>query len=451
MRRGPTAPPAGLRRQLGLAPLTAAVIGEVIGVGIFLTPASMARSLGSPLWLLVVWLVMGTMALSGALCYGELAARFPEVGGGYVFLRRAFGPAVAFLYGWQCLLVMDPGITAALATGLASYVAYLFHLSAAGVKLVAIAVIVTLAAVSAAGARTAGRVMEGLTTLKIVALVVLALTALVLERGHWSNFFPLVRQHTGSAPLPGAFAPALLGAFFAFGGWWEISKLAGEAADPARTMPRALAFGIAAVTGLYILTSAVFLYLVPLEQVSSGEAFAAQAGAALFGRAGADVFSLIVIVAVLGSLMALLMALPRAYFAMAQDGVFFRRIAAVHPTFGTPGRAIALQATLACVLVAVGTFQEIVAYFVFIAVAFVGLTVAGLFVLRRAPADTAYRTPGYPLTPVVFLALVALLLALIAGHDRVQAALGTGVVALGVPVYYVMFRRRLAGERKADA
>lgn len=451
MRHDLAAPRAALSRQLGLWALTALVIGEVIGVGIFLTPASMARSLGSPLWLLVVWLVMGAMALSGALCYGELAARFPEVGGGYVFLRRAYGSAVAFLYGWQCLLVMDPGITAALAAGLASYVGYLFHLSAAGLKLVAIGVIVVLAAVSIAGARLAGRVMEGLTTLKIGALLLLALAALALGRGHWSNFVPLTAQHAGSDPLPDAFAPALLGAFFAFGGWWEISKLAGEAADPARTMPRALAFGVAAVTGLYILTSAVFLYLVPLEQVTSGEAFAAQAGAALFGAAGADILSLVVIVAVLGSLMALLLALPRAYFAMAQDRVFFRGLAAVHRRFGSPARAIALQATLASVLVAIGTFQEIVAYFVFITVAFVALTVAGLFVLRHsAPAELAYRTPGYPVTPVIFLALVALLLVLIAGHNPAQAALGTGIVALGLPVYLLVFRERRTRDKEQD-
>jgi APA family basic amino acid/polyamine antiporter len=449
VRQDRAVPPTTLSRQLGLWALTALVIGEVIGVGIFLTPASMARSLGSPLWLLAVWLVMGAMALSGALCYGELAARFPEVGGGYVFLRRAYGPAVAFLYGWQCLLVMDPGITAALATGLASYVAYLLHLSAAGLRVVAIGVIVVLAAVSAAGAKLAGRVMEGLTTLKIGALVLLALVALVLERGHWSNFVPLAAQHAGSDPLPGAFAPALLGAFFAFGGWWEISKLAGEAADPARTMPRALAFGVAAVTGLYILTSAVFLYLVPLERVTSGEAFAAQAGAALFGPSGAAMLSLVVIVAVLGTLMALLMALPRAYVAMARDRVFFRGLAVVHPRFGTPARAIALQATLASVLVAIGTFQQIVAYFVFITVLFVALTVGGLFVLRRgARPEAPYRTPGYPLTPIVFLALVALLLVLIAGHDPAQAALGTGIVALGLPVYLLVFRERVARDKE---
>src|SRR5438309_11529784 len=139
---------SALSRELGLAAVTALVIGEVIGVGIFLTPASMARSLGSPLWVLVVWLVMGAMALSGALCYSELAARFPDAGGGYVYLRRAYGPAVAFLYGWKCLLVMDPGITATLAIGLASYAGYIVHLSLAGLKIVAVRRITLLAAIS---------------------------------------------------------------------------------------------------------------------------------------------------------------------------------------------------------------------------------------------------------------------------------------------------------------
>lgn len=441
--RDPAAPPRALRRQLGLGAITALVIGEVIGVGIFLTPASMARSLGSPAWLLVVWLIMGAMALTGALCYGELAARFPEAGGGYVYLRRAYGPAVAFLYGWKCVLVMDPGITAALAVGLASYVAYLLDLSPIGVKAVAVGAILVLAAISIAGVRLAARVVQWLTALKLGALFLIAVLALALGLGDWSHFVPFVEQRAGSDPLPGALAPALVGAFFAFGGWWEISKLAGETVDPARTLPRALTLGVATVTAVYILTSAVFLYLVPLERVTSGETFAAQAGEALFGRAGGSVFAGIVIVSVLGSVMALLMALPRVYYAMARDGVFFQALGAIHPRFGTPARAVALQAALASLLVLLGTFEQIVSYFVFITVLFVGLTVAALFVLRRGEQETpAYRTPGYPVTPVIFLVLVAALLVLLAGHSPLQAALGAGIVALGAPVYWLVFRRR---------
>lgn len=440
-----TAPPAtspALTRQLGVTAVTALVVGEVIAVGIFLTPASMARSLGSPFWLLVVWIVMGGMALTGALCYGELAARMPEAGGGYVYLRRAYGPTVAFLYGWKCLLVMDPGITAALAVGLSSYIAYVVPLSALAMKGVAVGTILVLAAANIAGLRFGARLMQWLTALKVGALALMAVLALGLGLGDWSNFVPFVTQRAGSDPLPGAFAPALVGAFFAFGGWWEISKLGGEARDPARTLPRALAIGVSIITAVYILTSAVFLYLVPLERVTSGEAFAAQAGEALFGPAGGQVFAGIVIVAILGSLLALLMALPRAYFAMARDGLFFKSVAAVHPRFGTPSRAIALQAVLASLLVMLGNFDQIVSYFISITVLFVGLTVGALLVLRRRDtAAPAYRTPGYPGTPLIFLALVAALLFLLAGHDPVQAALGVGIVALGIPVYLVAFRR----------
>ena len=431
-----------LVRQLGVGAITALVIGEVIAVGIFLTPAGMARSLGSPFWLLVVWLVMGGMALCGALCYGELAARFPEAGGGYVYLRRAYGPAVAFLYGWKCMLIMDPGITAALAVGFASYVGYGLSLSPVAMKAVAIAAILVLALVSMLGVRLGARVAQWLTAFKLGALGLIILLALVLRRGDWANFIPFVDQRAGSVPLPGALAPALVGAFFAFGGWWEISKLAGDARDPARTVPRALALGVALVTVVYILTSLVFMYLVPLERVTSGETFAAQAGEALFGAAGGRIFAGIVIIAVLGSLMALLMALPRVYYAMARDGVFFRGVGELHPRFGTPVRAIALQAALASILVLLGTFEQIVSYFIFITVLFLGLTVAALFVLRRREGPSSmYSTPGYPVTPLIFLVLVVVLLLLLAGNSPLQAALGTGIVALGAPLYYTVFRR----------
>ena len=430
-----------LRRQLGLVAVTALVVGEVVAIGIFLTPAGMARSLGSPFWLLIVWLLMGVMALSGALCYGELAARTPEAGGGYVYLREAYGPGVAFLYGWKCLLVMDPGITAALAAGLASYVGYALGISGVWLKVIAIGSILTIAAVNIAGLRLGSGIMQGLTALKLGALALIAVLAFALHAGSWSNFVPFMAQRAGSDPLPVALAAGLVGAFFAFGGWWEISKLAGEARDPARTLPRALALGVAIVTVIYIVTSAVFLYLVPLERVTSGETFAAQAGERLFGPAGGHVFAWIVIVAVLGSLLGLLMALPRVYYAMASDGVFFKGVAALHPRFGTPARAIAIQAMLASVYVASGTFNQIIGFFVFVTVLFVAATVAGLFRIRRRSRDASFRTWGYPFTPALFLVLAAVVLVLVAARSPLQAALGVGIVALGVPVYLIAFRR----------
>ena len=436
-----------LKRQIGLSTATALVVGEVIAVGIFLTPAGMAKSLGSPFWLLVVWLVMGAMAVCGALCYGELAARYPQAGGSYVYLREAYGRPVAFLYGWMALLVMDPGLTAALAVGLAGYAGYIFSLSPFGVKAVAIGAIVLLAAINIRGLNLGAWLMRWLTVLKLGLLLFLLLWGFGFQLGNWSNFTPFVAQRTHSAPLLAALAGGMVAAFFSFGGWWDVTKLAGEVRDPARTLPRALLYGVVIVTLVYILTSAAFFYLIPLDSVTSGETFAAQAGEALFGRAGAQVFSVIVIVAVVGSLAALIMSAPRVYFAMSRDGLFVPAAASLHPQFGTPARAIALQALLASILVALGSFNQIISYFVFVVVLFIALTVASLFVLRRRELEKPdYQTPGYPFTPIVFLLLVATLLLLLGSNNPKQSFLGVGVVALGIPVYYFLFARKVAAQ-----
>ena len=386
---------------------------------------------------------MGSMALCGALCYGELAARFPESGGGYVYLREAYGRPVAFLYGWMALLVMDPGLTAALAVGLAGYVGYIFGLSATAAKVVAIGSIIFVALVNIRGVRLGGWLIRWLTILKLGLLGAVILWGFGSRAGNWSNFQPLVAQRPGSEPLLGALAGGIVGAFFSFGGWWDLSKLAGEVRDPERTLPRALVYGVSILTVVYILTSAAFMYLVPVEQVTSGETFAAQAGEVLFGRLGGQVFSGIVVVAVMGSLAAVIMSAPRVYYAMARDGLFIPAAAAIHPRYGTPARAIIIQATLASLLVLVGTFNTIISYFVFVVVIFIALTVAALFVLRRrSPQAIPYRTPGYPVTPIIFLLLIALLLFLLGGHNPKQAILGVGVVALGLPVYFLAFRGR---------
>jgi basic amino acid/polyamine antiporter, APA family len=433
---------SGLKRQIGLATAAAIVVGEVVGVGIFLTPAGMTKSLGSPLLVLAVWLASGLMALSGALCYGELAARFPRAGGGYVYLREAYGAPLAFLYGWMVFLVLDPGLTAALAVGAASYVGFAAGFAPAGVKALAVAFVLALAAVNAGGVRLGGWVVSWLTAVKLALLVFILLWGFGLSLGDWSHFAPFAERRAGSPALGGALAGGLVSAFFSFGGWWDLSRLGGEVRDPGRTLPRALTLGVLAVTLVYVLTSAAFVYLVPPERVTSGEAFAAQAGEALFGRAGALVFTCVVVVAVLGSLAAFTMAAPRVYFAMARDGLFFHAAAKLNPRTGAPVRAILMQAALACALVLLGTFDEIISYFMFAVVLFVTLTVAGLFVLRRGGVAAEYMTPLYPLTPAVYLLLSAGLLCLLALGSPRQALSGVAVVALGLPVYYLFFRGR---------
>jgi APA family basic amino acid/polyamine antiporter len=417
------------------------VVGEVIAVGIFLTPAGMAKSLGSPVLLLLVWLGMGAMTLCGALCYGELASRYPEAGGGYVYLREAYGPAAAFMYGWMAFLVMDPGLTAALAVGLATYAGVGLNLSPWGIKILAIATIVLVALVNIRGVKLGAWFVRALMFLKLGLLAILFLWGFGFRLGSWSNFVPLVAQRPNSAPLLAGLASGLVGAFFSFAGWWDLSKLAGEVRNPTRTLPRALAYGVMIVTVVYILTSASFIYLVPLGQVTSGETFAAQAGEVLFGRVGALVFSLVVVVAVLGSLAAVVMSAPRVYYAMARDGLFLSSAAAIHPRFETPARAIALQMVLASFLVTLGNFNQIVSYFIFVVLVFIALTVAALFVFRRRGTEgVGYLTPGYPVTPIVFLLLILSLLILIGSDSPWRALLGVTVVALGFPVYYFLVR-----------
>jgi len=437
-----------LRRQIGIRTAAALVVGEVIAVGIFLTPAGMAKALGSPMWLLIVWLAMGAMALCGALCYGELAARYPEAGGGYVYLREAFGPAVAFMYGWMAFLVMDPGLTAALAVGLATYAGYGLNLSPWEIKALAIATIIVVALINIRGVRLGAGFVRTLTFLKLGLLAFVFLWGVGFQLGDWSNFTPFVARRANSVPLVGALAGGLIGAFFSFAGWWDLGKLAGEVRNPVRALPRALTYGVIIVTIVYILTSFAFVYLVPLDQVTSGETFAAQAGEVLFGRAGGLIFSLVVVVAVLGSLAAVVMSAPRVYFAMARDGLFIHSVAVLHKRFETPARAIALQAVLASVLVVAGSFNEIVSYFVFVVVVFLALSVAALFKFRREDSNSVrYLTPGYPLTPAVFLTMILFLLILLGGSNPKQAFLGVAVVALGLPVYLFLFRNKRLVER----
>ena len=439
----------GLARRLGLATATALVIGEVIGVGIFLVPAGMAKSLGSPGWLLVVWLTMGAGAIGGALCYGALAARYPQAGGSYVYLKEAYGPRTAFLYGWLSLFVTDPGLTAMLAAGLTNYVKYLLPLSTWEQRGVAVTAIIILAAVNMLGVSLSSGTLRVLVALKLGLLGFLVVWGLAMGRGDWSNLTPFWTQRPGSGDLLPALGFGLVGAFIAFAGWWDVSKLAGEIRNPERNLPRALILGVSIVTVVYIAVSVVFLYLVPPARIASDDtAFAALAGEALLGRAGGICFTLIVIISVAGSLAAVLMAFPRVYYAMARDGLFFASVAAVDPRRGTPMRSIAIQAALGSILALSGTFDQILNYFMVPTMAFVALTVGAVFVLRRPTATRpALSTPGFPISPLLFLVPIVGVMALrILRYPR-ETSIGFIILLLGVPVFgWVLTRRRPTGE-----
>lgn len=427
-----------LKRQFGLWTTVVLLIGQSIAVGIFLTPAGMAKSVGSPFWVLAIWVLMGAMTLSGALCYGELAARFPEAGGSYVYLREVWGKPTAFLYGWMDLLVLDPGLTALFAVGLTKYFVYLVPFSQNGQVAFAISVVVVLGLINILGAKLGANFLKILTFLKITTLLFIIIYGFSGGFGSWQNFTPFFAV---PADTFGAFAGGIISAFFAFAGWWEVTRIAGEVENPNKNLPKALTIGVLAITLIYILTSAVFFYLVPLGNVTNDETFAAQAGEVLFGKIGGMIFSSIVIISVLATLLAYLMFAPRVYYAMAKDGLFFKSFGELHPRFGTPHRATIIQVILACVLILSGTFDQILSYFFFVVVFFIALTVAGLFKIHKEEFS-GYKTYLYPLTPIFFLFITAIVLLMIAMKNPVQSFLGVAVVLLGLPVYYLILGKK---------
>lgn len=426
-----------LKRQFGLWTAVALIVGQVIAVGIFLTPAGMAKSVGSPFWLLVIWIVIGLMTLSGALCYGELAARFPEAGGSYVYLREIYGKAAAFLYGWMVLLVLDPGLTAIFGIGLASYASFLIDISPVGKQILAIVLIFVVGSINILGAKIGANFLKVLTLLKIGTLLFIIGYGFIGGFGDWKYFQPFFAMPTD---IFNAFAGGIIGAFFAFAGWWEVTRIAGEIESPERNLPKALVIGVIAITIIYILTSAVFFYLVPVGQVTSDETFAAQAGEALFGKVGGIVFASVVIISVLGTLVAYLMVSPRVYYAMAKDDLFFKSFGEPHPRFGTPHRAIMIQVVLASILIVLGSFEQIISYFFFVVILFIALVVAGLFKLHKRTFE-GYKTVLYPFTPLFFLIITSIILLMIAIRNPIQSFLGVAVVSLGIPVYYLVFRK----------
>src|SRR5689334_6254248 len=337
-----------LKRELGLLAAIAAVCGESIALGIFVTPAAMAKSLGSPLLLFVVWSAMALMACAGAICYARLAVAMPEAGGAYVYLRRFFGERPAFLYGWMSIAVMDSGVATALAVGAVGYVAVLLPDAARWPRATAALLLMIVAAVNYFGTRLGGRFMAVVNWMKLTVIALLILWAIGGMHGSASNLIPFAARRSGSDVLILAVAAAFMNAFFSYGGWWDVTKLAGEIREPTKNLPRALLLGVLAVTLVYVGLSAAFLYVVPLEQVASDQAFVAQFGRALFGTLGSQALSVCVLISVVGGLAALFMAAPRVYYAMAQNGEFFEPFGRLHPKYQSPANAVLLQ--LGCAL-----------------------------------------------------------------------------------------------------
>jgi APA family basic amino acid/polyamine antiporter len=425
------------RRQFGLAAAIAIVVGESIALGIFLTPATMAKSLASPLLLALVWMGMALMAMCGALCYAELAIRFPESGGEYVYLRAGYGDRLAFLYGWMSSIVMYPGVAAALAVGATAYVAQLLPLNEKGLSIVPVSILCIFGVVNFVGTRLSVRLMTVLNIFKLIILFSLVSWAAVSGHAHISNLLPFVDRRPGAEALIPAISGAAVSAFFSFGGWWEASKIAGEVRNPRRILPLAFLGGVALVTLIYLLISAAFLSVLPIDRLTSNTAFVAQFGEVLFGAAGARVLSLCVLVCVFGGMAALTMASPRVTRAMAQTGTFFPAFAKLHPRFGTPANAILLQTGLSLAVLFLGAFDRVLAYIIFSAVLFLALTASTLFRMREP-----VKGWWFPAAPVLFIGFCCVIGLLILLHNPLPALVGVGVVLAGLPLHQFLTGRQ---------
>lgn len=430
---------ASEQRKLGLVAVIALVTGESIALGIFLTPAAMAKSLGSPLLLGLVWLGMALMAMSGALCYSELAIRYPQSGGEFVYLRAGYGEQTAFLYGWMSSLVMYPGVAAALAVGSVAYVAQVLPLGSKALALVPTLLLCAFAIVNILGTLLSGAVVSFVNILKLGVLFSLVGWAIVSGHAHVNNLLPLAERRPGSDALFPAIAGGAVSAFFSFGGWWEAGKIAGEIRDPKRNLPLAYVGGVSLVTAVYLLVSAAFLSVLPIDKLTSNTAFVAQFGEALFGATGARVLSICVLICVCGGMAALSMAAPRVFYAMAQAGSFFPAFGKLSPRFGTPANAILLQTGLALAVLLLGAFDRVLAYIIFSAVLFLALTASTLF-----RTSEPVRGWWFPLAPIIFIACCLVIAGLILMHDPLPAFVGVIIVLCGIPARKFLTTRQSA-------
>jgi APA family basic amino acid/polyamine antiporter len=434
-------------RRLGLFSATMAVVGGIVGGGIFRTPAAVAERVGSPALVLGAWVLGGAVALIGAFCYGELGERRPRAGGGYVYLREAWGPLLAFLYGWALLLVIATGAIAAVAVTFADYALALTGLPDRLTVPVAVGAIVLLAGINYVGVTPGAITVNILTVLKLGALATLIAVGLT---------FAL--PATG-APVPAAAAPvrhwllatgaALVPILFTYGGWQQTNFIAEEIVEPERTLPRALVIGVLVVVAVYLLATLAYLRVLGPGGLARSTAPAADTMRALLGPAGGTFIAAGIAVSTFGFLDLVILVTPRVFQAMAADGVFFPRLAELHPRYRTPSAAILLESGWAIVLTLTGTFGQLVDYVAFGDWIFFGLTVAGLYRLRAGDAErgAGFRVPGYPWTPAIFVAAALLVVASSILANPGNAAVGTGLLLLGIPVYLWWRRPRLGAVR----
>jgi amino acid transporter len=445
---------ATLVRRLGLLSSIGIVIGITIGGGIFRTPAGIATRVPEPVAMLSVWVIGGLIVLCGALAFAELAASMPETGGMYVYLREGWGRPYAFLYGWAQAVLIRAAALGGISSVFGEYFLRVFGFDPAAypqwADYLAAAAIAFAAFVNILGVQM-GALFVGLSTLTkfgaLAALVVLSFVLGSASGASWSNLAP-----TAASVEPGLYGLALISVLWAYDGFADLSFASGEVKDPQRNLPRAIVLGTLAIIGIYLLANLAYLYVNPIQNVQSSRLVAADTMSSMFGQAGASFISLVVMISTFGSLIGSMLASPRIFFAMADDGLFFKPIAAVHPKFNTPYVAILFACVLGIGMVMTQTFEQLTDTFVLAMWPFYGLSVAAIYRLRRSQPhlQRPYKVVGYPFVPAVFVAAACYLVvnALIA--DPKWTTITFTVVLVGLPVYWALFRGKPIPERAAE-
>lgn len=447
---------AELRRSLTLFDMTMIAVGGTIGSGIFLTPSLIAGSLHAPILILGAWLVGGLMALSGALTFSELAASMPRAGGQYVYLSEAYGGLVGFLFGWAYFLVCNAGGLGALSVAFATYFGYFVPLGPAGTKLVAVAGLLLLTTINVVGVKAGAIFSDVFTVLKLGGIAGLVGIGFAFGSSSTTDFAAPI---AGAVPggLGAGLAAAMVGVLWSTGGWQHATYASGEVKNPRRTLPLAMTLGTALVTLIYVLVNLAYMFLMTPAEIADSPRVAADAVSRVLGHAGGSAISLAIFISTFGVVGIYTLTAPRIYFAMAGDGLFFRKVAEVHPRFQTPAFAIIAQSMWAVVLILFwGTFENLISYVVFTDWIFFGLAAASVFIFRRRDptAERQAAVPLYPLTPLFFVAMSAWFVAVTLVQRPAQAGAGLAFLALGVPVYYYWKNRRDAaagpGSRAAE-
>jgi APA family basic amino acid/polyamine antiporter len=431
-----------LIQAIGLTRATAMVVGTIIGASIFVQPSLVSGAVPSIAGMFLVWATAGVLTIIGALVAAELASAYPGTGGVYVFLRESYSPALGFLWCWAMFWSMHTGIIAVIAMVCARYIGYFVPLDDTGLRIAAIAVILVLSAVNYVGVRYGAAVQTTFTIIKVAAIAVIAVGGLWLGWGMASASAQSSPAVATALPALGPFLTATVAGLFAFGGWHMVTYTGDETVDARRTIPRALLIGTLIVTLSYIAVNAAYLAVLPPAEMAASSRVAADFADRIVGSGGAAAVSALVVLSTLGALTGIILTGPRVYLAAAQDGLLVRWLGDVHPRFGTPHHALAIQAVWACVLVATGSYRALFTRVVYTEWIFFGLMAAGTFVLRRrASYAPAYRAWGHPVSTVIFIAATAAIVIHQIIVEPIESITGLLIVLAGLPLYYLRTSR----------